>query len=292
MTLEELRADFIAQGQKPFHALQVYRWLHRGVRSFAEMSDQSKAFRQTLSERYYIAVAEIEQRLVSKLDGTAKYLLRLPDGEHVECVLMEYHHGYSICISSQVGCKMNCSFCATGKSGFSRNLTASEMLAQIQTVQQDQGIRISNVVLMGMGTTVVAAIVSGGVAHIAHAGDSRAYLLTRDGLRQITTDHSMVQELVNSGDLTSQQARRHPQKNIITRALGVESGIEIDYCECKFSGDDLLLLCTDGLTNYVEEEQIERLARELEVRLLPDRLIALAKSGGGGDNVTVAVIRH
>ena len=152
MTLEELRADFIAQGQKPFHALQVYRWLHRGVRSFAEMSDQSKAFRQTLSERYYIAVAEIEQRLVSKLDGTAKYLLRLPDGEHVECVLMEYHHGYSICISSQVGCKMNCSFCATGKSGFSRNLTASEMLAQIQTVQQDQGIRISNVVLMGWGS--------------------------------------------------------------------------------------------------------------------------------------------
>ena len=104
-----------------------------------------------IRDRYYIAVAEIEQRLVSKLDGTAKYLLRLPDGEHVECVLMEYHHGYSICISSQVGCKMNCSFCATGKSGFSRNLTASEMLAQIQTVQQDQGIRISNVVLMGMG---------------------------------------------------------------------------------------------------------------------------------------------
>ena len=115
------------------------------------MSDQSKAFRQKLSERYYIVAAEIEQRLVSKLDGTAKYLLRLPDGEHVECVLMEYHHGYSICISSQVGCKMNCSFCATGKSGFSRNLTASEMLSQIQTVQQDQGIRISNVVLMGMG---------------------------------------------------------------------------------------------------------------------------------------------
>ena len=151
MTLEELRADFAAQGQPAFHALQVYRWLHRGVRSFSEMSDQSKAFRQKLSERYYIAAAEIEQRLVSKLDGTAKYLLRLPDGEHVECVLMEYHHGYSICISSQVGCKMNCSFCATGKSGFSRNLTASEMLSQIQTVQQDQGIRISNVVLMGMG---------------------------------------------------------------------------------------------------------------------------------------------
>ena len=151
MTLEELRADFAAQGQPAFHALQVYRWLHRGVRSFDGMSDQSKVFRQALAQRYYIAGAEIEQRLVSKLDGTVKYLLRLPDGEHVECVLMEYHHGYSICISTQVGCKMNCSFCATGKGGFFRDLTASEMLSQIQTVQADRGIRISNVVLMGMG---------------------------------------------------------------------------------------------------------------------------------------------
>ena len=151
MTLEELRADFAAQGQPAFHALQVYRWLHRGVRSFSEMSDQSKAFRQKLSERYYIAAAEIEQRLVSKLDGTAKYLRRLPAGEHVECGRMEYHHGYSICISSQVGCKMHCASCATGKSGFARHLTASEMLSQCQTVQQDQCILISNLVLMGMG---------------------------------------------------------------------------------------------------------------------------------------------
>lgn len=146
--------------------------------------------------------------------------------------------------------------------------------------------------LKGMGTTVVAAIVSRGIAHIAHAGDSRAYMIEPDGIRQITTDHSMVQELINSGDLTTQQARRHPQKNIITRALGVESGIEIDYCECKFTKDDILLLCTDGLTNYVDEEQMERLVRELDTRLLPERLVELAKAGGGGDNVTVAVIRH
>ncbi|NLG92966.1 MAG: 23S rRNA (adenine(2503)-C(2))-methyltransferase RlmN [Clostridiales bacterium] len=151
MTLDELKADFAADGQPAFRALQVYKWVHRGVSDFEEMSDQSKAFRQKLSERYYIANAVIEKRLESKLDGTIKYLFRLNDGEHVESVLMDYHHGHTICISTQVGCKMNCSFCATGKSGFSRNLTASEMLAQIQAAQKDIGIRISNVVMMGMG---------------------------------------------------------------------------------------------------------------------------------------------
>lgn len=151
MTLDELKADFAADGQPAFRALQVYKWLHRGVSDFEEMSDQSKAFRQGLSKRYYIANAVIEKKLESKLDDTVKYLFRLNDGEYVESVLMDYHHGHTICISTQVGCKMNCSFCATGKSGFSRNLTASEMLAQIQAAQKDIGIRISNVVMMGMG---------------------------------------------------------------------------------------------------------------------------------------------
>jgi 23S rRNA (adenine2503-C2)-methyltransferase len=151
MTLQEVKADFVAEGQPAFRALQVYRWLHRGVASFDEMSDQSKLFRQELKGRYYIANAEIEKKLESKIDGTVKYLFRMNDGEHVESVLMDYHHGHTICISTQVGCKMNCAFCATGKSGFSRNLTASEILAQIQSAQADAGLRISNVVLMGMG---------------------------------------------------------------------------------------------------------------------------------------------
>lgn len=151
MILQELKADFAAEGQPAFRALQVYRWLHRGVVSFDEMSDQSKPFRQELEGRYYIANAVIEKKLESKIDGTVKYLFRMNDGEHVESVLMDYHHGHTICISTQVGCKMNCAFCATGKSGFSRNLTASEILAQIQSAQTDAGLRISNVVLMGMG---------------------------------------------------------------------------------------------------------------------------------------------
>ncbi len=151
MTLAEMKADFAADGQPAFRALQVYKWLHRGVTGFDEMSDQSKAFRQELSGKYYIANAVIERKLESKLDDTIKYLFRLNDGEHVEGVLMDYRHGHTICISTQVGCRMNCAFCATGKSGFSRNLTPSEMLAQIQAAQADVGIRISNVVMMGMG---------------------------------------------------------------------------------------------------------------------------------------------
>ena len=149
MTLDEMKSAFA--GQPAFRALQVYRWLHRGVSGFDEMTDLSQSFRARLTEEYYIATARIEQKYCSQLDDTVKYLFRFNDGEMVEGVLMSYHHGRTVCISTQVGCKMNCAFCATGKSGFSRNLTASEILSQVQAVQIDAGERISNIVLMGMG---------------------------------------------------------------------------------------------------------------------------------------------
>lgn len=149
-TLAELREELGTLGLPKYRADQVYSWLHRGVTDFSQMSNLSKALREDLSQRYDIAWAEIRQKQVSK-DGTVKYLFRLPDGEHVESVLMRYHHGTSICISTQVGCKMNCSFCATGKSGFSRNLSASEILSQVQATSLDEGERISHIVLMGMG---------------------------------------------------------------------------------------------------------------------------------------------
>ena len=151
MTLDEMKAAFAERGQPAFRARQVYRWLHRGVSDFEEMTDLSKSFREELAAEYYIAAARIERRYRSKLDETVKYLFRLNDGELVESVLMSYRHGRTVCISTQVGCRMNCAFCATGKSGFSRNLTASEMLAQVQAAQLDAGERISNIVLMGMG---------------------------------------------------------------------------------------------------------------------------------------------
>lgn len=151
MTLDELRADMKIQGQPSYKALQIYRWLHRGVSSFEEMTDLSKIVRQFLTEKYYISVARVENKLVSDYDNTIKYLFSFADGQCVEAVLMEYQHGRSICISTQVGCKMGCTFCATGLGGFQRNLTASEMLSQVQAAQKDAGVRISNIVLMGMG---------------------------------------------------------------------------------------------------------------------------------------------
>ncbi len=150
MTLSELTAEFRSGGLPGYRAGQVYRWLHRGAREFSQMSDLSKELRERLSAGYEIAWAEPELKRVSK-DGTVKYLFRLNDGEYVESVLMRYQYGSSICISTQVGCKMGCSFCATGKNGFTRNLTASEILSQIQAASQDAGERISHIVLMGMG---------------------------------------------------------------------------------------------------------------------------------------------
>ena len=147
----ELKEKFAEMGEPAYRALQVYKWLHSGVKSFDEMTNISKKLRESLMERYYISNAAIEKKLISSYDDTKKYLFSFADGETVESVLMKYHHGYTSCISTQVGCKMGCTFCATGQGGFSRNLTASEMISQIQAEQADNDIRISNIVLMGMG---------------------------------------------------------------------------------------------------------------------------------------------
>lgn len=152
MYLQELQDDFAELGFQKFNAIQVYKWLHQKyVVSFDEMTNISNSMRKKLAEKYYICVATIEKKLVSDYDNTVKYLFRFNDGECVESVIMKYHHGYTICLSTQVGCKMGCTFCATGMSGFSRNLTASEILSQIYSSQADLGIKISNIVLMGMG---------------------------------------------------------------------------------------------------------------------------------------------
>jgi 23S rRNA (adenine2503-C2)-methyltransferase len=151
LTAQELKAFLTENGFKPFRAKQVEDWLQKGVTSFDEMKNIPSDLRDFLKTRCYISVAYIEKKLKSRYDKTVKYLFALSDGEYVESVVMSYKHGWSMCISTQVGCKMGCTFCATGKSGFSRDLTASEMLAQIEAAQKDLDIRISNVVLMGMG---------------------------------------------------------------------------------------------------------------------------------------------
>ena len=146
--IEKLITD---NGFPKFRAKQIVQWLQKGVVEFSLMTNLPKQLISFLEENCYIAQAKIERKLSSKIDETVKYLFSFNDGECVESVVMKYHHGYSICISTQVGCKMGCTFCATGKSGYSRDLTASEMLAQIESAQRDLNVRISNIVLMGMG---------------------------------------------------------------------------------------------------------------------------------------------
>ncbi len=151
MTLEELRAALHEMGEPSFRAGQVYTWLHRGARSFEEMTNLSKALRARLSESFMITSPQVARKQVSAKDGTIKYLWRLSDGNCVESVLMQYHHGNSICISSEVGCAMGCAFCASTKGGLVRRLAPSEMLDQVLFSQLDSGLVISNIVLMGIG---------------------------------------------------------------------------------------------------------------------------------------------
>ena len=151
MIKDELSKTLEKIGEPRYRAVQVFKWLHRGIESFDEMSDIPKTLRDKLSDEFTIKNVKIKKRLESSIDDTVKYLYELDDGEKIECVVMKYLHGYSICISTQAGCRMGCSFCASGLFGLKRNLTASEMLSEITAAQKDLNIRISNVVLMGMG---------------------------------------------------------------------------------------------------------------------------------------------
>ena len=151
MTPEELAAWCKDQGQPAFRGKQLFQWLHRGVTSTQEMTDLPKAFRAIIDQAGGVRFPTVARKQVSKLDGTIKYLWRLPDGHCIETVLMRYRHGNSVCISSQVGCAMGCVFCASTLGGRVRNLTAGELLDQVIFTQKDSGLPISNIVLMGIG---------------------------------------------------------------------------------------------------------------------------------------------
>lgn len=151
-TFEELKKEMEALGEKAFRAKQIYEWLHvKLADSFEEMTNLSKALREKLDIQYEILQVKMLERQESKLDGTNKFLFQLHDGHVVESVLMKYHHGNSVCISSQVGCRMGCRFCASTIGGLERNLSPSEMLGQIYQIQKISGERVSNVVVMGTG---------------------------------------------------------------------------------------------------------------------------------------------
>ena len=151
MTMEELKEFMTKIGEKPFRAKQIYAWLHQQlVTSWDEMTNLSKSLREKLSAYPITALTQADVR-ISKIDGTRKYLFRLEDGNVIESVLMRYHHGNSVCISSQVGCRMGCRFCASTIGGLTRCLKPSEMLDQIYRIQADTGERVANVVVMGTG---------------------------------------------------------------------------------------------------------------------------------------------
>ena len=151
MQLPEIKEYFATTGERQFRAQQVFSWLHKGIKTFMEMTDISLELRKELDDKFFISVPELMEKQISKTDGTEKYLWRVNDGDAVECVLMEYSHGNTICISTQVGCKMGCSFCASSLDGFSRNLFASEMIDQVVFTQLEAGKPVSNIVLMGVG---------------------------------------------------------------------------------------------------------------------------------------------
>ncbi|MFT4144882.1 MAG: 23S rRNA (adenine(2503)-C(2))-methyltransferase RlmN [Mobilitalea sp.] len=152
LNIEELTSELKEMGLPVFRAKQIYEWLHiKLVTSFDEMTNLSKDLRQKLQEHFWIAALSVVDSLHSASDGTIKYLFRLRDDRVIESVLMKYHHGNSVCISSQVGCRMGCKFCASTIGGKERDLTASEMLDQIYRIQALTGERVSNIVVMGTG---------------------------------------------------------------------------------------------------------------------------------------------
>lgn len=152
LNFEELSEKILEMGEKKFRAKQIFDWLHvKKITDFEQMSNISAQFRTQLSENFYINCLKIKKRLVSKIDNTVKYLYGLEDGEAVESVLMDYKHGAALCVSTQVGCKMGCKFCASTLAGWVRNLEPSEMLGQMYESERDSGKTLDSIVLMGIG---------------------------------------------------------------------------------------------------------------------------------------------
>lgn len=152
LNAEQMEEVSVELGEKAFRGKQLFQWVHgKQVRSFDEMSNLPGDFRERLAERYVLSGMTMVEKQVSRKKDTAKYLFALSDGNVIESVWMKYHHGNSVCVSSQVGCRMGCTFCASTLNGLTRNLTAGEMLSQVYEIQRDTGERVSHVIVMGMG---------------------------------------------------------------------------------------------------------------------------------------------
>lgn len=151
LEFDELKNEITKLGEPSFRAKQVWQWVYQGTDNFDGMTNLPKSFRDKLKDLFYVGGADIVNKLVSSKDGTRKYLMKLKDGKVVESVLMKYHYGNSVCLSTQVGCRMGCSFCASSKLGIDRNLSTGEMVAQVIAIQKDLAEKVSHIVLMGIG---------------------------------------------------------------------------------------------------------------------------------------------
>lgn len=193
----------------------------------------------------------------------------------------------SSCATQVIGQKLS--------SGFRKGMSGNSLRNLLNTAIVSANINIldkamEDRALDGMGTTVVAAVICDGFVHIAYAGDSRAYLISQNSVQRLTDDHSVVRAMIDCGQLTESEARNHPRRNLITRALGIDENIDVDYCECPYSLGDKLLLCTDGLSNYVDEAKILEITNTSAVENLPAALIDYANKMGGADNATAVII--
>jgi protein phosphatase len=169
------------------------------------------------------------------------------------------------------------------KKFFDHIVAESNKAVYEQAIQNDE--------LRGMGTTLVIALIKGNVAHFANVGDSRAYHITNGSITQVTKDHSAVQELIDRGYLSEKLAKTHPNKNVITRAIGIEENVEYDYFKLPVEKGDTILLCTDGMSNNIDENEIQFETVGGDFEEIPKRLIDLANTRGGSDNITVAAIQ-
>ena len=313
MTLEELTAWFKDQGEPAFRAKQVFRWLYRGVTSFEEMSDLSKALRQKLSENCFITAPQVARKQVSRLDGTIKYLWQLADGNCIETVLMRYKHGNTVCISSQVGCRMGCAFCASTLAGKVRNLTPAEMIDQVLFTQMDSGETISNIVLMGIGEpldnfdTVMKFLTLVNHPDGLNIGMRHISLSTCGLVDQIDKLAQRGLQLTLSVSLHAPDDETRSKIMPVNRAVGVEklmdtcrryfqtTGRRISYEYAMIDGvndsdwqADLLaglLKGTPGHVNLIPLNDVE------EIPLKPSRRVAAFQKRLEGHGVTVTVRR-
>lgn len=178
---------------------------------------------------------------------------------------------------------------------FREGMSSTSIRIMLETAISKANIEVydlaqSSEILKGMGTTIVACVIKDAVAHIVHVGDSRAYLVSDSKVEQVTKDHSLVQSLIDQGKITEQEAVHHPQKNIITRALGVEDRILVDYDEVVLCEGESLMICSDGLTNCVDSEQLLSIVKNNKFYDYPDLLVKKANSNGGTDNITVVFL--